>query len=176
MTKDCRKYKSFKLTKEQINKIIQHHSKAIVCLDLNGNFVKEYSSVSEAAQELNDQSTNISKACKKGCSRSVKGFMFVYKSDYDPEKEYKHTRYLPQGEHLKKMINNSRLKSARKVYEYKNGEIIKTYNSASELEKELLLKKDTLRSFYNKSKEETEFKVKDRVFKIEKSRSYKDIV
>lgn len=177
MTKDCRIYKQFKLSKEAIHKVSTKNSKPIVQLDLDGNFIQEFRSISEAANCINEQTSNISKACKKGCSHSVKGFLFIYKKDYDPSKTYKYCKYIPKGEHLQKLINVSKnSKRTRKIYEIVNNSIVKTYNSVSELERELNLKKDCLRRYYNNTKDSTVFNVNNRTFKIEKSYSYKDIV
>lgn len=177
MTKDCRTYKQFKLSKEAIQKVSTKNSKPIIQLDLDGNFIQEFKSISEAANYINEQTTNISKACKKGCSHSVKGFLFLYKKDYNPNKTYKYNKYIPKGEHLQKLINVSRNnRRTRKIHEIANNNIIKTYNSVSELERELNLKKDYLRKYYNKSKDSVTFNVNNRIFRIEKSYSYKDIV
>jgi hypothetical protein len=42
--------KSFKLSNEQINKITLKSTKKVVCLDLNGSYICEYSSLTEAAK------------------------------------------------------------------------------------------------------------------------------
>ena len=53
-----------------------------------GKFYKEWNSLTEAANEIGDQTTNISDACKSKC-KSVKGFVFIYSKDYDSNKIYK---------------------------------------------------------------------------------------
>jgi hypothetical protein len=66
---------------------IMRRSKPVISLDLKGNFIERFNSVSEAARFLNDQSTNISYCCinKKG---SVKGRIFLYETDYNSNLKY----------------------------------------------------------------------------------------
>lgn len=53
-----------------------------------GEFFKEFNSVTEAAIALNDQTTNISNACKS-LTRTCKGYVLIKSSEYDPTKCYK---------------------------------------------------------------------------------------
>lgn len=178
MTKDCRTYKMFKLSKTAIKKCISARSVPIVQLSLQGEFIKEFSSIVEAAEELDEQTTNISKACKKGCTHSVKGFLFLYKKDYDQTKSYKYIKTRPSAAHLEKIKHAARNnKRTRKIYELNSkNEIIHEYNSISECERSLNLKKDHLRKYFRRAKTENIFTINNRVFKIDKSYSYKDIV
>jgi predicted GIY-YIG superfamily endonuclease len=100
----CVEPKNFKLSQEAINKVIENRSKAVVCLDLEGNYLTTYKSIVEAAKTIKDQSTNISSCCK-GKLNYVKDFIFVYKSDYDLEKNYKYTgrKYVVTEEHRKNL-------------------------------------------------------------------------
>lgn len=86
----CKKPKNFKLTSKQVHKRAQQSCKAVICLDLEGTYLTEYTSVSNAAKAINDQSTNIS-ACCKGKFNYIKDYIFVYKSDYDPLKDYSYS-------------------------------------------------------------------------------------
>lgn len=176
--KDCRVYKNFKLTKEQINKVIEKHSIPIVCLTLDGKFVKRYKSITEAAKDLNDQTTNISKACNYGTTHSVKGFILLYEKDYNPNTEYKYARSKRTEEHNKKIIEKAKNnRRTRKVIEYDtNGNQINQFNSISAVERDLGLKKDQLKSKIKISKTEFDFNFNNRYFKVSKSYSYKDIV
>lgn len=61
--------------------------KPVIALNLEGEFVKEFETISEAAIFCNGERTNIS-ACCKGKFNFVKGYIFVYKEDYDPNKKY----------------------------------------------------------------------------------------
>lgn len=71
-----------------INNNIKRTSKSVIALNLEGEFVKEFSSISEAARYYNTQSTNISKCCKGGI-RYIKNHIFIYKDNYDGSKCYK---------------------------------------------------------------------------------------
>ena len=55
----------------------------IVQLDLQGNFIKEYDSATQASKELNILATSITKCCK-GKQQTCSGYKWVYKSDYIP--------------------------------------------------------------------------------------------
>lgn len=170
-------YKKFNLSQEAINKVRKVHNKAIICLTKDGNFVKEYESVTDAANELGDQTTNISQACKDN-HRSVKGFIFVYKNVYDPNKKYILEKTYMTEEHKQKIIEKARHnKRNRKIFEFDSkNNIINIFYSVRSLEQNLNLKPNTLRTYYNKSKERTKFQVQNRFFEIEESYSYKDIV
>ena len=63
--------------KEQI---LSKRRKEILCYDLDGNFIKEFKSVKEAAEELDIFSTNISKILM-GKSNIIHGFTFRYKTE-----------------------------------------------------------------------------------------------
>lgn len=86
----CRKPNSFKLKQSQIEKRSEKSSKPVICLDIQGNYLTEYKSVSEAAIAVNDQSTNISACCKKRLNY-IKDCIFVYKSEYNPDLNYAYT-------------------------------------------------------------------------------------
>lgn len=55
----------------------------IVQLDLQGNFIKEYDSATQANKELNLYESGITKCCK-GKQNQCGGYKWVYKSDYKP--------------------------------------------------------------------------------------------
>lgn len=178
MTKDCRIYKQFKLSKESINKAVNKRYKPVVCLTKTGKFIKEYKSVSQAAIDLQEQTTNISKACKLGCSHYVKGFLFLYKKDFDPTKQYKYLKYLPCGEHLEKIKKKAKNNyKTRKIYELNDKDfIINVFNSVSELEKASILKKILLENFIKIQNLKQFFISKIENLKLKKVNLYKDIV
>lgn len=80
-------HRTFKLTKEQIEKRTKKSSIPVICFDLKGKLIQEYSSVADAARGIGDQSTNISSCCK-GKLNYVKNFVFIYKKDYEEGKDY----------------------------------------------------------------------------------------
>lgn len=82
--------------------------------DKEGNLIKEYSSVKEAASSIGANETNIS-ACCNGWIKSCKGFVFKFKNNFIP---YKYTNRLTPQEASK--LNG--LKSAKTFkITYKNG-------------------------------------------------------
>ncbi len=52
--------------------------KSVIQMDLDGNFIQEYNSLTEAAKVVNGNVGNICKACK-GIKKSYKGFKWTYK-------------------------------------------------------------------------------------------------
>ena len=178
MIKDCKVYKNFKLSKEAIKKVSNIHSIPIICLTLDGKFVKRFSSITQAAGELGDQTTNISNACKHGVTHSVKGYMLLYERDYDSTKQYRYKRSNLTLEHINKLKEKAQNnKRTRKIIEYDiDGNQINLFNSISALERVLGLKKDNLKSKIKFPKTEFNFTINNRYFKISKSYSYKDIV
>jgi group I intron endonuclease len=58
-------------------------AKAVVCLTMDGEFVRRYGSTAEAARDVGTATTNISKCCnKKTHYLSIKGFVWQYESEY----------------------------------------------------------------------------------------------
>lgn len=53
-------------------------NKAVIKMDMDGNFIKEYHSISEACRELNINTTQISRVCL-GRRKSCLGFKWKYK-------------------------------------------------------------------------------------------------
>jgi len=66
--------------------------KAIVQLDLKGNFIKDWNCIMDASRELNLYDTNIVK-CLKNKRRMTGNFMWLYKEDWN--KGIKKTKYVP---------------------------------------------------------------------------------
>lgn len=65
------------------------HSKAVIQLSLTGEFIREWISITEANKsfKLKQSDSNISKCCNGKC-KSYQGFMWVKKSEYNPNKTY----------------------------------------------------------------------------------------
>ena len=143
----CRKPKNFKLSSEQINKRVNQSFKPVVCLDLEGTYLTEYTSVSKAAIAVKDQSTNISSCCR-GKLNYVKDFIFVYKNEYDPLKDYsyKPVKRVFSKEHKEKISQSNKGKkqtlkqiealikrSSKPVNKFdNNGNFINEYSSLKE--------------------------------------------
>ena len=65
-------------SEEAKKKISIGHSKVILQYDLDGSFIREWPSISNAAKELNIDNSAITKVCK-GTLQKTKGFVFRYK-------------------------------------------------------------------------------------------------
>lgn len=66
-------------------------SKPVIQLDLEGNFIKEWKSMTKANLGLgiNKYDVNIS-GCANGSCKSARGFLWVKKEDYNPNKKYRY--------------------------------------------------------------------------------------
>lgn len=69
------------IKKRQIVKMTEATKKSILQFDNKNNFIKEWSSLSEAARQLNLQTSNICKVLK-GERKTTGGFIFKYKENY----------------------------------------------------------------------------------------------
>ena len=97
-------------------------SKKIVQLDLKGNYIKTWGSLSDASNELKICRSDICSTCKRK-KKSAGGYIWVYEEDYDKNKTYTYTN--KQGEYNK-----------RKVAQLsKDGEIIKIWDSIADAER-----------------------------------------
>lgn len=61
--------------------------KAVVQLTLDGEFIAEYISANEASNITGARATGIRRVCQHG-SQSAGGYLWVYKEEYDPKKQY----------------------------------------------------------------------------------------
>lgn len=75
-------------TKESVDILVEKHKdrkggvdKSVIALDLNGVFVKEYSSIEEAVAEVGGSGSNVT-ACCRGRQKTCKGYIWIYKRDY----------------------------------------------------------------------------------------------
>lgn len=168
ITDVCKNYYKFSLTDEQIKKSVKSKRIPVIALTLNGEYYKKYNSVSDAAKDLNSQSTNISKACRE--NKTVKGYVLIYEKDYNPNKDYKYHKLPKTKEHLEKIKNKAKHNvKNRKVYELdNNGNIINTYNSTRELNLQLGLSSEKLRKYYRTSKE-SKFIYNGKIYVVEES-------
>ena len=72
----------------RLQRIAVKNNKPILQFDLNGNFIKEYESITLASKELNNSLNNISQCCL-GRSRTSKGYIFKFKNDKEILQRYK---------------------------------------------------------------------------------------
>lgn len=120
-TDNCIVYKKYKLTSEQIEKRSEKSRKKIVCLNLKGEYICTYTSVTDAAKAIKDQTTNISSCCK-GKLHYIKNCIFVYQKDYDKNKDYsyKGKTYIFSDEHklnISKALQNKVIIKSKKQIE-----------------------------------------------------------
>lgn len=101
---------------------IEKTKKVVYCYNLNGEFLTEYESLSEAERQTGISNSNISRAIKtKG---RTKGYIWSYEK----------LPYLPK---YKRKTNNKTSGSRKSVGQFsKNGELIKIYDSITLAEKE----------------------------------------
>lgn len=99
----------------------EYNKEPVVCLDIDGNFVKEYSSISEAVEATQRTNSGKISSCCKGLRKSSGGYMWLYKEDYTPSENYQYTA-LHTGE--KKPVVQLSL----------DGTFIKAYDSISDAE------------------------------------------
>lgn len=152
MVENCKLYSKFKLSKAAIENKRKKSLKPVIALTLNGDFVKEYQSVSEAAIDLNDQTTNISQACKNN-THSVKGFIFVYKKEYNPKNTYKFKKKEMTADHISKIIEKAKhQKKCRLINKIINGFVVKTFSSRRRCAIEENLNEYALRNALHKHK------------------------
>lgn len=81
-------------TKSSRQRSIEAHNKAVIALTKDGKFYKEYKSCMEASKDLNLCHTAITNACSNRWSRSSHGFIWVFKDQYDPNKDYSYKKTL----------------------------------------------------------------------------------
>lgn len=70
--------KGVKLSEKRKKDIGRFHSKAVILVDDNGNFIKEYESAKSASLDLNLTSGSVCRVCK-GEYKHTKGYKFKYK-------------------------------------------------------------------------------------------------
>ena len=60
-----------------LSNIIKAASKPVQCFDINGNLIREYESIKQAAMELGKSYSNLTRACKT--NKKAYGFIWKYK-------------------------------------------------------------------------------------------------
>lgn len=83
-----------KQTSEQIRKAWENNpiKRKIIQLDLEGRFLKEFDTITQASIELGIKNSNITRVAKRK-SKTAKNFVFVYSEEYDKDKNYKTKKY-----------------------------------------------------------------------------------
>lgn len=104
---------------DSISRSAKGHEKAIIALNLDGSFYKEYCSTTQASNELKIGKSAINNVLS-GRSKSSKGFLWVYKSEYDPNKNYSYNK----------------IDKGTKVYQFDiDGKLLNVYPSKKYFEK-----------------------------------------
>ena len=84
----------------RLQRIAVKNNKPILQFDLNGNFIKEYESITQASKELNIKLNYISSCCL-GRRRKTKGYVFKFKNDKEILQKY---RSIIGGDALSELI------------------------------------------------------------------------
>lgn len=71
------------------NKLKLNHKRPIIMLDLEGNFIKEFEYVSDAAAFLGVSQNNYINDQLSGKRKTCKGYQFILKEKYNPTKNYR---------------------------------------------------------------------------------------
>ena len=85
-------------------------NKAVVILDLQGKYVREFKSIKDCAIYFNCNDSHITNVLK-GKKNSVRNHLCVYKTDYDPSFEYVYKQYM----YDKSPMKNDLVKLKQKV-------------------------------------------------------------
>lgn len=72
----------------RVQRIAEKNNKPILQFDLEGNFIREWESITQASKELNNSLNNISQCCL-GRSRTSKGYIFRFKDDKEILSKFK---------------------------------------------------------------------------------------
>ena len=145
-----------KLSEESKIKLKEHTTSTRKCVIAvnkdSGEFFKEFASVSEASEFFNTSTSNISRVCL-GKVNYIKGCVFIYKNEYDPNKNYSYIKpkKIVSDETKKKMIS-SNAKSIP-IYKYNLDKVlIEEYPSRLNCEKNERFKNEEIRYIITKYK------------------------
>lgn len=107
-----------KRSSSSIERSIKGHEIPIIALNMDGTFNSEYESIAKASEILGFKSHSSINNVLKGRSKSAGGYMWVYKKDYDPNKNYSYEEsklgisvfeFDLQGNLIKEWYNFSRI-------------------------------------------------------------------
>lgn len=135
--------------KKSQNKCIKNHQIGIVLCDAKtGLKVKEFESCTAAANFLKSQTTNIAKA--RDCmTKTIKGYTIISSTHYKSDKLYKKERFKKSNAQKELYRNTCARNTPCFVYDF-TGKLT-TFVSWSAAERELSLKKESLRKYRRKS-------------------------
>lgn len=117
------------------NKLKSMAIRPIVILDLNGNFIKEFSLVSDAASYLNTKPNSIHRVLTNKRDR-YKNYIFIYKKEYDKTKDYSYKD-----------------KRSKPIYQYSLlNEFIQEWKSSMDIERSLSINNAAITACCNNKK------------------------
>lgn len=148
MTSICLNYIHFTQSEEAIKNFKKARGKPVVSVNrFSGDFEKEFNTIAEAAEYYEMSTSNISQVCKHKANY-LKDFVFLYKEEYDSNKNYKVEHWAKgkeKSEEWKEKASKNNAK-AKIIYKYdKNYDLIETFHSRSYCEKQEGFKKEGLR-------------------------------
>ena len=120
-----------------------------------GKLISNFNSISDASIYFKTSSSNISRICK-GSLNHIKGATFCYEKDYDKNKDYSKKYHSLKNRklsdnHILKLEKKSRDRLGTNTYKYDlKMNLIDSYDSMSQAEKENNLTKESLRRKINK--------------------------
>lgn len=118
-------------------------AKPIVQLDSNYKLIKEFSCAVYAENELNIFVSNINAVCL-GKGKSAGGYVFMFKNDYEEQKESLLNKSIEIHKHSRS-VNQFNL----------NGELVKTFESIRQATKELSIDKSSIINVCKGKKQKT---------------------
>ena len=71
-----------KPTEYTVNRMIEMHGKRVIMLDLDGNYIREFYTLIEAARHLGKSCSAKIVDCCKGKRKTAYGFKWMYKVNY----------------------------------------------------------------------------------------------
>lgn len=149
MTDICYEYNGWEQSEEALANFKKARSKAVIAIDrFTGNYLNTFDSITDAAKEYKTSTSNISRVCKGGLNY-IKDIIFVYKEEYDPEKDYiykdHHMKGVPKPKDTVEKMRRAQ-KTAIIIYKYDiDDNLIESFYSMKECERQEGFKKDTLR-------------------------------
>lgn len=86
------KKKDYESSEDSIIFYDNEHIRPIIQLDKNGQYISEFNSCVQAQKAIGKDNSNNINACCRGDTKSAYGFIWIYKDEYDPGKEYRYKR------------------------------------------------------------------------------------
>lgn len=122
-----------------VNNYYCNESRPVLQFSLEGNFINQFASISEASKNLNYSGATISNAAT-GTVLSANKYLWIYKDNFSKEllQEKIETYRLRMLAKQQACANTARLFRSKKISQFsKSGEFIKTWDSSREIQREL---------------------------------------